>query len=140
MFQLLLYPSTDLAGTYASRSEFASGPMVSGRELEWYIECYVEDRSQLANPLVSPLRAETLAGLPDAIIVTAGNDMLRDEGLAYASALARSGVAISQFHYPTMVHGFLLLTDVSSCAAGALHTIGALVRSRFDELRTRADD
>src|SRR3546814_15812503 len=83
-----LFPYTTLfRSIYPSRDEFAAGPMFSGKELEWYIDCYLPDRSFATDLRASPLLAPNLSGLPPAIVVTAGNDMLRDEGLAFAQKL-----------------------------------------------------
>lgn len=136
VFQLLLYPATDLAGSYPSRNEFAAGPMFSGKELEWYIDCYLPDRSFATDLRASPLLAPNLSGLPPAIVVTAGNDMLRDEGLAFAQKLMTAGNRVTHSHHPTMVHGFLMFADISDEAAKALDAVAASIRLAF----TRSSD
>lgn len=131
LFQLLVYPVADLSGSYPSRDEFSSGPMFSAKELQWYIDSYLPNRDVAADFRASPLRAADLSGLPPAIIVTAGHDMLRDEGLAYGHALMAAGNRVTALHYPTMVHGFLMFADIADAASRALDDIAQSIRSAF---------
>jgi cation diffusion facilitator CzcD-associated flavoprotein CzcO/acetyl esterase/lipase len=89
--QLLICPTTDLSRPYPSRDENAEYYPLTRSLLEWFIDQYAPDRH---SPLASPLLAESLAGLPPAAVFTAEFDPLRDEGDAYAAALAAAGVAV----------------------------------------------
>jgi acetyl esterase len=99
--QLLAYPVTDVVGNYAdarenarfpSRAENAEGYFLSRATMEWFTGHYLADAKHGADWRVSPLRAKNLAGLAPAVICTAWYDPLRDEGKAYADALAAAGV------------------------------------------------
>jgi acetyl esterase len=105
--QVLIYPAVDPNLDTWSARHFAEGYGLSTRDMEWSWRQYVEDPALLAHPLVSPIRAESLAGLPPAVVVTAGFDVLRDEGLAYADRLEEAGVAVRRLAYDGTIHGFM---------------------------------
>jgi acetyl esterase/lipase len=106
--QLLLYPWTDISGTTRSRTLFASGLGLCDHDLAWFGERYLDGSVVAADdPRVSPGRATDLSGLPPALVVTAGFDPLRDEGNAYAAALAAAGVPVDLREMGPMTHGFI---------------------------------
>ncbi len=78
---------------------------------------------------LSPLYTKSLAGLSPALVVTAGFDVLRDEGREYADALRAAGVAVRHVHEPAMPHGFITMTRLCSEAQATLESIAAEVRS-----------
>jgi acetyl esterase len=104
--QLLVYPVTDLNFDTASYSENAEGYLLTRDAMKWFWEHYVNNASEGANPLVSPLRVANAAGLAPATVITAGFDPLRDEGKAYAEKLKGAGVSVRHSNYPGMIHGF----------------------------------
>ncbi len=123
--QLLVYPVTDVAGNYAdskenarfpSRSENAEGYFLSRAVMEWFSGHYLEDKNHGSDWRVSPLRAKNLAGLAPAIVTTAWFDPLRDEGKAYADALAAAGVATKYYDGPGLIHGYFGLGEASEMA------------------------
>jgi acetyl esterase/lipase len=123
--QLLAYPVTDVAGNYAdpsenarypSRRENAEGYFLSRAVMEWFAGHYLEDARHGADWRVSPLRAKTLAGLAPAVVCTAWFDPLRDEGKAYADALAAAGVPTRYHHGAGLIHGYFGLGDASETA------------------------
>ena len=123
--QLLVYPVTDVAGNYAdskenarfpSRSENAEGYFLSRAVMEWFSGHYLEDKNHGSDWRVSPLRAKSLAGLAPAIVTTAWFDPLRDEGKAYADALAAAGVATKYYDGPGLIHGYFGLGEASEMA------------------------
>jgi acetyl esterase len=123
--QLLVYPATDVAGNYAdasenarfpSRAENAEGYFLSRAVMEWFAGHYLGDAKYGADWRVSPLRAKSLAGLAPAIVCTAWFDPLRDEGKAYADALAAAGVATKYYDGKGLIHGYFGLGEVSETA------------------------
>jgi acetyl esterase len=126
--QVLMYPVVDRAGAYPSREQF-DGIVISARMGKAFHDAYTSGRPLDRDPFVSPLHAGTLAGLPPAIVVLAGCDMLRDEGRAYARRLHDDGVAAEEVRCAGQPHGFL---NFGFPAAGhAYERIGTFVRGRF---------
>ena len=80
--------------------------MLTKVAMEWFAEHYLESQESVEDPLVSPLLAESLEGLPPAVLVTAGFDPLRDEGNLYAERLINSNVRVFHKEYPGYIHGF----------------------------------
>jgi acetyl esterase len=133
--QLLVYPITDAAGNYAdasenarfpSRADNAEGYFLSRAVMEWFCGHYLDDPRHGADWRVSPLRAKSLAGLAPAVVCTAWFDPLRDEGSAYADALAAAGVATSYHPGAGLIHGYFGLGEASEAA-------------RLEAQRARAD-
>jgi acetyl esterase len=123
--QLLVYPVTDVAGNYAdreqnarfpSRAENAEGYFLSRVVMQWFAGHYLADAGQGTDWRVSPLRAKNLAGLAPAIVCTAWFDPLRDEGKAYADALAAAGVATKYYEGAGLIHGYFGLGEASETA------------------------
>lgn len=117
--QFLIYPTTDMAGDYPSRTENAEGYFLDMATMEWFLQQYLTETVDLTDPELSPLHG-SLAGLPPAVVVTAEFDPLRDEGIAYADALAAAGVPVVQKTYPGMIHGFMDMGGWSPAAQDAL--------------------
>ncbi len=103
VFQFLIYPVTDQNFDTTSYRENGDGYFTTATHMRWYCEQYGGDP---ADPLVSPLRAADLSGLPPARVITAEFDPLRDEGEAYARRLSESGVEASVRRFDGMFHGF----------------------------------
>jgi acetyl esterase len=123
--QLLVYPVTDVAGNYAdagenarfpSRAENAEGYFLSRAVMEWFAGHYLGDAKQGGDWRISPLRANNLAGLAPAVVCTAWFDPLRDEGKAYADALAAAGVATNYHDGEGLIHGYFGLGEASETA------------------------
>jgi acetyl esterase len=123
--QLLVYPVTDVAGNFAdakenarfpSRKENAEGYFLSRAVMEWFVGHYLDDNKHGTDWRVSPLRAKNLAGLAPAVVTTAWFDPLRDEGKAYADALAKAGVATKYHHGAGLIHGYFGLGEASETA------------------------
>jgi acetyl esterase len=105
--QVLLYPALDPGLQTGSALEFAEGYGLTTEDMRWSWRQYAPDESRRRDPLVAPAQAASLRGLPPAIVVTAGFDILRDEGQSYAGRLADAGVPTVALHYEDSVHGFL---------------------------------
>ncbi|MCS6912070.1 MAG: alpha/beta hydrolase [Myxococcales bacterium] len=122
--QLLLYPAMAHERNLPSHHEFARGYLLTASLMDWFWQQYLRGPEDAHNPLVSPLKAEDLRGLPPALVVTAELDPLRDEGEAYAARLAAAGVPTVLRRYRGMIHGFLQMTGVVPAARQALDEIG----------------
>jgi acetyl esterase len=129
--QLLVYPNTDqLADDESMRA--ADDPFLFNRHsVAWYRRHYLADAGDAANPLASPLRAESLAGLPPALIITAEYDPLRDQGEAYARRLSDAGVQVELTRYPGMAHGFFTMAGTVDASRAAIAQAAAHVRAWF---------
>src|SRR5258708_12070136 len=75
--------------------------------MEWFSDHYTPDKGARGDWRISPLRAGSLAGLPPALVITAGFDPLRDEGRAYAFRLQQEGTQADLMEFGGMLHGFL---------------------------------
>jgi acetyl esterase len=106
--QLLLYPVIAADFDTESYRLFGQGYYNPKPALQWYWDQYVPAAADRTHPYASPLRAD-LHGLPPAIVVIAGHDPLRDEGVAYADALEAAGVSVTRLSYQGGVHGFLTM-------------------------------
>ncbi len=109
-FQLLLYPGVWPREETASRKAL-DGPILTRAALAWF------DRhlAAIGHPQAHRAMIETrdLSGAPPALVVTAGFDPLKDEGRAYAERLEAAGVPVTQLHYPSLIHDFYTMPDVS---------------------------
>ncbi|CRM03764.1 alpha/beta hydrolase [Pseudomonas sp. 8 R 14] len=118
-FQLLLWPVTDANFETASYNQYAEGHFLTRNMMKWFWDNYTTDANQRAEIYASPLRAtaDQLKGLPPALIQTAGADVLRDEGEAYARKLDQAGVPVTAVRYNGMIHDYGLLNVVSQVPA-----------------------
>ncbi|MFY9488288.1 MAG: alpha/beta hydrolase [Solirubrobacterales bacterium] len=132
--QVLLYPVLDLddeAEHYPSREENAAGPLLTRERIDWFNELYVPVGADRMNPRMSPGVAEDLTGLPPTILVTAGFDLLRDEGDHYGGRLAAAGVPVRHLRYESLIHGFCGFGPLSTGCAEAIAEIGDAVREQL---------
>ena len=118
-FQLLLWPVTDASFDTGSYNQYADGHFLTRNMMKWFWDNYTTDANQRAEIYASPLRASPaqLKGLPPALIQTAGADVLRDEGEAYARKLDAAGVPVTAVRYNGMIHDYGLLNVVSQVPA-----------------------
>ncbi|PSQ04261.1 alpha/beta hydrolase [Halobacteriales archaeon QS_4_69_31] len=126
--QVLCYPILDSGLDTPSYREHADAALLSRADVAWFWEQYLADPADADDPLAAPARAGTLADAPPAVVATAGHDVLRSEGVAYADRLRECGVPTSHHHYPSLAHGFLSLTDEVDRAAAAMREVTAAVR------------
>ncbi|MEU2508355.1 alpha/beta hydrolase [Streptomyces sp. NPDC007863] len=134
-FQALYYPMLDPTRSRPSHRENAQGYFLTADHLRWYWDAYLPDPADRVHPHAAPLAHADLAGLPPAHVVTAGLDPLRDEGIAYAEALAAAGVPVETHHYPGMFHGFLSMAGALPEGAAARETAFAVLRAALDASR-----
>lgn len=134
--QILQYPVTDMSDTdYPSRIENAEGYLLTRRAMDWFIDLVLAKPDDIDNPYISPVRAEDLSNLPPAMVITAGNDPLRDEGNAYAARLKEAGNSVVLDENPTMIHGFLWMSGVIDHANRVYDRIGAFTREHLGSAR-----
>jgi acetyl esterase len=131
--QLLIYPVTDKRRSRPSEAMFSDGFFLSTADRKGFSRCYT-GRSAAADedPRVSPLLTRELGGLPPALVVTAGFDILRDEGVAYAEALEAAGTETRHVRIPSLGHGFLHMTTVTPAAHKAMVRIAHDWRALLD--------
>lgn len=113
--QILIYPALELTRSLPSHGRFASGYLLDEGTMDWAVRTYAP-RGGLKADEVSPVFASDLEGLPAAVIVTAGFDPLRDEGRLYAERLEQASVPVRYRCETTLVHGFVSMDLLSSCA------------------------
>jgi acetyl esterase len=114
-FQLLLYPVTDARIETASYAQFADGPWLTRKAMQWFWNSYAPDVAVRNEPTASPLCAtlEQLRELPPALVITAELDVLRDEGEAYAHKLLAAGVPVTATRYLGAIHDFAMLNPIA---------------------------
>jgi acetyl esterase/lipase len=129
VLQVLICPILDYGGSTASKRDLASGYLVDQATLEHDLAHYVPAGIDPANPRISPLRAEDVAGQPRTLIHTAEFDPLRDEGRDYFERLTRARAEVSYTCHPGMIHLFYGLGGVIPYARTALEQIGGEIRA-----------
>jgi acetyl esterase len=121
-FQVLFYPVTDANFENGSYCAFADGPWLTRRAMEWFWDAYLPDVPARKQIFATPLNAsiEQLRGLPDALVIVDENDVLRDEGEAYAQRLEAAGVPVRLRRHAGLIHGFANATGANRRARAAM--------------------
>lgn len=117
--QLLLYPPTDPLLRSPSVHENGTGYYLTEDDMRCFVDAYLPDPATRTSPYAAPLHAPSLTGLPPAVLVTAGFDPLRDEGMAYVEKLRGAQVPTVHLHFPELIHGFFGFAQQSKAAARA---------------------
>jgi acetyl esterase len=135
-FQLLFYPVTDANFETGSYTKFQDGPWLTKSAMEWFWNAYLPDKAARKEIIAAPLSAEPnqLEGLPDALVITAENDVLRDEGEAYARKLWEAGVRVTCTRYIGTIHDFVMLNAIADAPAAraAIAQANAALRSALE--------
>jgi acetyl esterase/lipase len=133
-YQVLLWPATDASVDSCSYARFGNDRFLSRAFMKYGWDLYAPNRAERDNPYVSPLRASLnhLSGLPPALVITDENDVLRDEGEAYAHRLQDAGVPTVSTRYDGTIHDFGLLNAIAD-----LPTTKAAVRQVADGIRSQ---
>jgi acetyl esterase/lipase len=115
----MYYPVTDAAMDTQSYDEFADGPYLTRKAMEWFWDAYIADPDQRLGITASPNQAtiEQLKGLPPTLLLVDEADPLRDEGEAYAAKLRLAGVPVTTVRYDGTCHDFMLLNSLSQTNA-----------------------
>src|SRR5882762_547927 len=127
--QLLICPILDYSRSTDSKRDLASGYLVDQATLDHDLLHYAPPGTDPADPRISPLRAEDVAGLPRTLVHTAEFDPLRDEGRDYVERLARAHAEVSYTCHPGMIHLFYGLGAVIPYARTAFEQIGGEIRA-----------
>ena len=118
-YQVLFYPVTDSSFSQDSYEEFADGPWLTRAAMDWFWDAYApnqEDRRKItATPLSATLNQ--LEGLPPALVIVDENDVLRDEGEAYARKLMKAGVDVTAVRFLATHHDFVMLNALADTPA-----------------------
>ena len=119
LFQVLIYPVTDADMKTDSYSEFKDGPWLSKKAMEYFWDSYLPGKDKRKDIYVSPLKSEIkhLNGIAPALIITSENDVLRDEGEAYARKLIEAGVDTACVRMNNTFHDFILLNGLRESRA-----------------------
>jgi acetyl esterase len=135
-FQVLFYPVTDATCDTPSYRLFERGPWLTKRAMEHYWSAYIPNKMDREVVTAAPLNAsvEQLRGLPDALIITAESDVLRDEGESYARKLCEANVRVTCTRYLGTIHDFIMLNAIADTPA----TRGAMVQA-INALRDALD-
>ncbi len=135
VLQWLIYPRTDFTAQTRSMGLFARGFLLTKRDIDWFESQYLRgsgvDRADLR---VSPLLAESLAGLAPALIAVAGFDPLRDEGESYAAALQAAGTAVDLRCMGSLTHGFANLFQLGGGSAAATTELISALRAHLSRV------
>ncbi len=129
--QVLIYPAVDYALDTPSHRELEEAHVIPRDRILWYMEQYLRGEADREDPRAAPLRASDLAGQPPTLVITAGFDPLRDEGLAYADRLRAAGVAVVYHEYPGQIHAFVSLTKAIPQGLACTMEIGAYLRQQL---------
>ena len=131
--QMLVTPVVDCDFSRSSYVDNANGYVLTTALMQWFWDHYA-DPPERQDPKASPLRADDLANLPPALVVTCEFDPLRDEGEAYAEAMAEAGVQVRHLPCRGQIHTSLTAVDVVISGAAARAEMGAALRQFFGAL------
>ncbi|MGH1373452.1 MAG: alpha/beta hydrolase [Cellvibrionaceae bacterium] len=130
--QSLWYPVTNVSDlSTLSYSQFAQGYRLERAGMRWFIDHYLERAEDAQSKLASPLLCDNLSGLPSAYVMTAGFDVLRDEGKAYAEKLSEHGNEVIYECFESLIHGFMNMGAVAPAAQTAIDRVAGRLLSAF---------
>jgi len=133
-YQLLIYPATDQRCQFPSHERNGEGYLLTKDGVRFFRAGYLPNDKDRTDWHASPLLAASHAGLPPALVLTAGYDPLLDEGRAYAERLAKAGVEVSYREFSDMVHGFVLFGGALDAANAAVAECCERLRSAFEKV------
>ena len=127
-FQLLIYPATWMYPDTPSYHANGEGFMLTAKAMHWFMDHYLPLPTDRDDWRASPLKAQSHTNLPPALVMTAGFDPLRDEGLMYADALAAAGSATEYVCFERQIHGFFTMGRIMREAHNAVAMCGQALR------------
>ena len=134
-FQLLIYPCAAPEPETPSHYKFAEGYVLSRNNITWFFRLYQRSRADSNDFRFAPLIADDLANLPPALVLVAGYDPLRDEGVDYAKRLIEAGNRVRLVNYEGMIHGFILMGGAVDDAKRAVAESAQALREAFAATR-----
>ncbi|GAA4701611.1 alpha/beta hydrolase [Brevibacillus fulvus] len=124
--QILVYPVTNLGYDTPSYEQFQSGYGLDKALMVWFGSHYIRTEADRQDKYIAPLLAEDLGQLPPALIIVAENDVLRDEGLAYAERLQQAGVQVETSYEHGLIHGYF--TNMAVFPERIKQTVGKIAQ------------
>lgn len=137
--QILIYPITDCNFDTPSYLENQDGYMLTRNLMQWFWNHFIENEVDARHPYASPLQASDLSNLPEALIITAEYDPLRDEGEDYGQKMAAAGVNVRVSRYPGMMHAFVRMLARLDAARDALKEVSEMMQAVFGR-KTSVED
>ena len=131
VFQLMVYPATDQCSERPSQRQFGRGYLLDLEAIRYFQHKYLLHPRDYLDWRASPLLREDLAGLPPALIISAGFDPLLDDCTAYAERLSAAGVAVEHRCFDGMIHGFMTLGKMFTMAGEAVDLAASALRDAF---------
>jgi acetyl esterase len=139
-FQMLIYPATLMYPNTPSFHANGEGYGLTAQAMDWFMDHYLPTRGHGDDWRASPLKASSHADLPPALVLTAGFDPLRDEGLQYADALSNAGVEAQYICFERQIHGFITMGRVIREAYTAVDVCAQALRRHVGTKGTKGTD
>jgi acetyl esterase len=127
VFQLLVYPATDMAMTTVSSQAITQTVPLTSKTMKWFIDHYMRGPADVIDWRASPARAADLSGTAQALVLTCSLDPLCDEGVDYARRLEREGVRVTHLHFSDQIHGFMSMGKIVRAAGMAIEMMAAVL-------------
>jgi acetyl esterase len=127
VFQLLIYPATDMAMTTVSSQTITETVPLTSKTMKWFIDHYMRGPQDVVDWRASPARAADLSGTAQALVLTCSCDPLRDEGIEYARRLEREGVRVTHLHFSDQIHGFVSMGRIIRTAGTAIDMMAGVL-------------
>ncbi|MEK9867957.1 MAG: alpha/beta hydrolase [Betaproteobacteria bacterium] len=130
-FQLLIYPCVAPEPETPSHHQFAEGYLLTRKTITWFFKQYLRSSKDTLDPRYAPLEEKDLSSLPPSLVIVAGFDPLRDEGVDYAKALIEAGNKVTLSNYEGMIHGFYLMGGMIDKANQAIEESARHLKEAF---------
>lgn len=130
--QVLIYPATAPHADSESHHQFAEGYFLERDTVLWFHECYLRNDNDRNDFRYAPLVAKDFTGLAPALVIVAGYDTLRDEGILYAEKLREAGCSVELQEYKGMYHPFVSLAGVLDEGKRAISEVAKALKIYFN--------